>query len=467
MTSPSWVNARADSPKRRAVRPVPRSYAAMAAVGPWILAVLALLVISKLTTPVLGQNRVEEIRGIVIYAFMLSLTTSAPIALIATRILSDDLFRYALERCSSLVLGALILAASITAILSAIVFGIMLRTPFEIGIIGASLSILIALVWISAAFCAAIEDFAHIFASFAAGLACAVLGSVTLAYWTANSTFAELGLLPGISIIFFWLSLRLLATFPEEATSISSSIKLIARGLLYYRALALGALIGGAAIWIDKWILWLSPYGMVIAGGLVQAPLYDSPMFVAYIGVLPSLALLATTLQTTFFDHYKLYYESIEGHGTLAQIRSRQSAVLDTAVTMILRIMGLQAAISVIMILLSPRLIEIASLDFAQLSVLRFGILGALFQFVFVASNAVLLFFNQHGRFAWLQMLYVLLLVVATLATIQLGTEYLGLGYLVASVAAGIAAFIVLEKTLRELNYLTFIVANANRPPPP
>ena len=44
--------------------------------------------------------------------------------------------------------------------------------------------------------------------------------------------------------------------------------------------------------------------------GLVHAPLYDSAMFIAYLAIIPALALFVTHVETSFFEKYRAYYDS-------------------------------------------------------------------------------------------------------------------------------------------------------------
>jgi uncharacterized membrane protein len=52
---------------------------------------------------------------------------------------------------------------------------------------------------------------------------------------------------------------------------------------------------------------------------------------------------------------------------------------------------------------------------------------------------------------------------IGTAVTILLGQQTYGYGYLVASAISGLAALFVLEKTMQDLAYLTFVVSNAKK----
>jgi uncharacterized membrane protein len=62
--------------------------------------------------------------------------------------------------------------------------------------------------------------------------------------------------------------------------------------------------------------------------------------------------------------------------------------------------------------------------------------------------------------FLALQACFMLLNGVLTLALLPLGPNYLGLGFLAASVISALIAYIALARTLYRLDYLTFIANN-------
>ncbi len=88
------------------------------------------------------------------------------------------------------------------------------------------------------------------------------------------------------------------------------------------------------------------------------------------------------------------------------------------------------------------------------------GAIGAAFQFVFLACSSLLLFFARDRRYLCLQLLFLLLQAGSAVGTIVLGSEFYGLGYLVSCLVCGLLSFSVVESTIRDLEFLTFIVGN-------
>ena len=62
----------------------------------------------------------------------------------------------------------------------------------------------------------------------------------------------------GLAIIFFVLASRILVAFPEQGGSLVAQLAELASGLRQHWMLAAGSLLAIAAVWSDKWIMWLA-----------------------------------------------------------------------------------------------------------------------------------------------------------------------------------------------------------------
>jgi polysaccharide biosynthesis protein PelG len=119
-----------------------------------------------------------------------------------------------------------------------------------------------------------------------------------------------------------------------------------------------------------------------------------------------------------------------------------------------------QVGICAVLILSAPAIVEALNLQFRQIAILRFGGLGAVFQFIFIASTSMLLFFDRRRLYLGLQMLFFTLNLLLTGATIELSEDYYGIGYFLACLISSFVAFVLADRTFAHLNFLTFIGNN-------
>ena len=136
----------------------------------------------------------------------------------------------------------------------------------------------------------------------------------------------------GLGATLFGLLARIIATFPFAVTTIAAPARALGRAAIGYWPIALGGLFGAIGAWVDKWVVWLSPFGTQIENGLLHAPLYDSAMFVSYLVVVPAYAAFVIHLEVRFFRNYRLFYSSILEHATLAQIRAHGRRLRDETI---------------------------------------------------------------------------------------------------------------------------------------
>jgi polysaccharide biosynthesis protein PelG len=293
-------------------------------------------------------------------------------------------------------------------------------------------------------FCGAVRDYKGVTLSFLIGLIIALIGSVAAARFELGAPGMAAGFLIGLTITFFGLTSRVLRTFPHPVVDPLAGVRSILTGMREFWHLAVGTVLGTAGVWIDKVVFWLSPAGEATEAGLIHAPLYDSSMFISSLVIIPALAAFVMKLETEFFDRYQQYYATIKGHGTLPQIdRARQRLAAYTLDNLTL-ITVAQVGICGVLILAAPVIASALNLQFRQIAILRFGALGAVFQFIFIAGTAILLFFDRRRLYLYLQALFFFASAALTMLSIRLGED----------------SYALPASTFRNLNFLTFIGNN-------
>ncbi len=433
-------------------------HAAVIAAGPWMFTIVSLALITLIVQPVIGIETLSAFRIVVIYAFATSLVMTAPVTIVATRLLADTLWLKQFTQVRGLLFASYLLAvAAVVPVVLALIlyFDVPPRQALSL----LAMSSLVGLIWVALSFSGAVRDYMGVSLTFAVGLLAAVVGSVAAAVRGLGAGGMAWGFIAGLTIIFLGLTLRILATFPQPLIDPRASFKAMLEGLSRYRHLALGALFGTAGVWIDKWVFWFSPVGENI-GGLVHAPLYDSAMFIASLVIIPSLAAFVLKLETDFFDDYQHYFGTIKGHGTIRQIETARADMARTTLDNLVLITVSQAGLCAVILLLAPAIVEMLNLQFRQIAILRYGTLGAVFHFVLIAATSILVFFDRRRLFLALQTLFLVLNFALTTLTLSLGEDFYGVGYFLASLIVSALAYVWASRTFADLNYLTFIGNN-------
>jgi uncharacterized membrane protein len=436
------------------------AHASIVAAGPCLLSVLCIWLISATISELEGKATIAAFRALIIYSFALSFVITAPIALVSARLISDQLHDRDVAAVPGTMLAAFGFSAAVIVAAATALFGFALDLDAPASIAAIANCALIALVWVACLFCSLTRDYSVVTAFFAVGMLLAVV-AVTLGY-DARPDLATMlwGFNIGLGATLFGLLARIIATFPFAVRNISTPVRALARATVGYWPIALGGLFGAIGIWVDKWVVWFSPFGTQIQNGLLHAPLYDSAMFVSYLVVIPAYAAFIVHLEVKFFRNYRQFYSSILEHATLAQIRAHGRRLRDETLASLSGITVPQLVICALVAASAPAVIDALDMQFRQAGTLRLGVIGAAFQFLFVTCSSLTLYFDRRMVFLLLQTVFLVLNAALTWALLGLGPSYLGLGFLAASAVSALIAYLALARTLYRLDYLTFIANN-------
>jgi uncharacterized membrane protein len=433
------------------------SNATVVAAGPWIYTALAIAAVTEVTHPMVSRDALMDFTVILAHVFSLSLVVTAPVLMIGMRVLADDLYSDFHGDIRGLFVLSLLFASVLSAGIAATLFIFVWNTPAWIAAIGIAGTAVASMLWIALGFVGAMRQYGHVSFAFAAGL---VLGTIL----TALAALFELGIewmvatfLLGFLVIFVALSRRLLTIFEQPCLSLHPAAGKMLQRLRSDPELAVGALAGSAGIWMDKWVAWSSEFGLATVVGLRHAPLYDAPIFISNLTVVPALALFVTALETTFLRQYRGFTAAIDGHATLWSIERHASELKQATSRTLAGIIFLQGVMCMILFLAAPNIVERSGLQFQQVEILRNGTIAALFQYIFISSSALLVFFNATRLYALLQIIFLLTVSTVTLATTGFGARYLAIGYMAASVAVGIAALLPLFFVVNTITFRVFV----------
>ncbi|MFV0368449.1 MAG: exopolysaccharide Pel transporter PelG [Hyphomicrobiaceae bacterium] len=428
------------------------------AVGPWLFTMAALTLISVAASQTLSRAALADFRGIIIYAFALSLIAAAPVVLVTSRVLSDANFLGRRTAAQPVMIAGVLGSGLASAILAWFVGSVLFELQSAILLALMQCSSLSGIMWVYLAIASTMRDYKGISATFMVGLMIATGATLFAVFqWYASTAEMVFAFNIGLASIILSLALRELRCARCPNLDIATAIRELARYTRRYAWIASGAVLGAIAVWIDKWIIWAGPAGLELKSGLMHAPFYDSAAFLAYLTIIPSLARFVMALDGEYITAYRAYFSAIEGHATLDEIDRKGNALARLTSEIIESNFLQQAAICAVVVLTAPLIIEATNLQYAQVPVLRLCAIAVLFQFVFLVATSLLIFFERHREFFLLQVMFLVLSAACTMITVKIGPLSYGFGILIASVISGIVANAVLINVVRNINFYSFI----------
>ncbi len=439
-------------------------YSTWVTAGPWILTILVLFTIILLSD-VAGYQTIAEFRLIIIYNFAFSLAFTGPVFLVVTRYLADLVF-LANERNED---GSRSIDAVPGMLLGSLVVVFLLQFPivgwFYLWHVEMESSVrvaaivnyfLVACLWVVAVYLTALKAYNIISWTFLAGLSI----SIFLAALFANS-YSLAGMLMGFSVGLAFIMFALVAYVFSEYRSDARNLFGFLRYFKRYWELALAGLFYNLAIWVDKWIMWLwAPEREMIIPGMPSYSDYDAAMFLAYLSIIPGLAMFVISVETGFFLKYLRFYRDISEHVSFARIRKNLAAIVSSLGSGMRSMIVLQGCIVVVLLLLSPKLYELIGFSYTQIGMFRYGVLGAFFHVLLVMQFIILAYFDFRRLSMLLQLFFLVTNTLFTLISLNMGFPFYGAGYFASTLLTFVVTYYLSVRYIDDLPYRTFVLDN-------
>jgi len=424
--------------------------------GPWLLTVLALIAINVILVGAMPQRELELFRSIIVYNFSVSLVITGPVILVATRYLADRVFERRVDTAPALMVVATVLGTAPGLLLAVWFYFWICTIPVPLALLALANYAVISAIWVAGLFLSTLKAYVRVTLSFATGM----IGAVALTY-LVGAAYGPVGALAAFTGGLALTMLVLMATvLAEYRYPMRRPVGLLDAFRRHWE-LALSGLVYNLAIWIDKWVIWATvPNTSTVGGALVTMPLYDGAMFLAYLTIVPALAIFTVAIETRFFEDYQRFYRQIGDNATLGTIHDNHQSVVQSATDGLRAVMIIQIVISILVIFFAPAIVEAAGGASRQIGVFRFGVLGALFHVLMLFCGILLMYFDARKPALLLNLVFLATNAGFTWVTVDLGFAYLGYGYFAATLVSFAIGVVLLFTVLRQLPYFSFVRNN-------
>lgn len=430
-------------------------HSVFASSGQWLFTIIALGMFYYFTQSLNAYEVIDSFRGIILYNFALSLVICAPISITTTRYLSDCIYRQDLQDATSMLLGSLILTFVISTPFIILLYFYFVQFSTPIALAATVNFFVISGIWVTNIFLSALKYYSAITFTYLFGMIIAVVSGVLF-----SDRSSPLGLLVGFTAgLMFILVCTISLIFTEYPPSSGPIFKFFSYFKRYWQ-IALGGLVYNLAIWVDKWIMWFCPDALQLPNGMVMYPLYDSTMFFSYLSVIPVLAMFLLHQETTFYGYYCRYYSDIQEHSTYEHIYDNFLELWHQVSLLAKNIFLFQGCFAMLLVLVTPKILDLFRLDYLHVSIFRYGVIGAAFQ-VWGLFLIILLSYLDNRRDAlFIQCFFLISNTLFTLFFMKFGFPLYGFGYCLSSILTFLVGGLIVEKYLRELPYHTFVTNN-------
>ncbi len=430
-------------------------YAGVISSGPWVLSIVGMVLIGFFSFSVVSPNLLitqfqVTITNVIAYSLMLT----GFVQLAFTRFVADRLF----ERKEDLV------AANYNAVLLLITAvagtGSMLLAIFAFD--GESMlyrALLVATfvticdIWIATVFLSGIKQYREIVLLYLLGYGISVTGAYALMPWGLEGLLG--GFFLGQVLLFAGMHALIIRNFP---TPDGMRFEFFYKKLRYPTLMWIGFLYNFGA-WIDKLIFWyFPPTSSAVIGPFRASVIYDLPVFLAYLSIIPGMAVFLVRIETDFVEYYDGFYSAVREGGSLENIEKHRNGMVDTVRNGMFEIIKIQSIAILLLFVIGERLFDYLQMSDLYLPLLYVQTIAAGLQVLFLSILTVYFYLDKRVVVLGLCLLFVVGNATLTLASLYLGPVYYGYGFALSLLICVVAGFKALERTFNRLEYSTFML---------
>lgn len=422
--------------------------------GPWVLSIVGILLIGIISTEnFLTPTFVGQFQISVTYLMAVSLILTGPLQLMLTRFLSDRLYEKRDELVLPNLIGAIFIIVTVSGTLAAICLFYLFDESVLYRLLMLSGLVILSTIWIVVIVLSGLKAYRAILLAFLLGYGITVYVAMELTEFGLEGLL--FGFVLGHSILLFIL---LVVVFNAYSSNKLIAFDFFQRSKIF-PSLIITGLLYNLAIWADKFIFWFNPEtSAVIIAPLRGSDLYDLPIFLAYLSIIPGMAVFLLRMETDFVEHYTKFYDSINNGSSLNTIFQVYEEMIISIRRAFIEIFKVQGMTVVILLAIGDKLLAWVGISPFYRVLLNIDLVAVGVQVLLLAVLNLLFYFDYRKDALYLCLLFVISNIVFTLLSQYMGPMYYGYGFAVSVVLTTVVGMLMVSRKLNRLVYETFML---------
>lgn len=432
------------------------TYAGIIGSGPWILSILGVLIIGIMSVSVVvPQVLITQFQVTITHLMAMSLMLTGFLQLGFTRYIADRLFEKNVDAILPNFIGAIFITTLVSGIagmaLALFAFPKM-DAIFRILLIGNF--VVLCNIWIATIFLSGMKNYKAILVLYALGYSIAVGSAIVLRGSELNGLL--LGFLMGHFTLLVGMMILIIRSYPSNRFI---EFDFLGKKRMFISLIWTGFFFN-LGVWIDKYIFWYTPStGESVIGPFNASLIYDLPIFLAYLSIIPGMAVFLVRMETDFVEYYQKFYDAVRDGGTLNYIKEMRDEMVSTARQGIFEIIKIQSIAILILFVAAPAILKAFGISQYYISLLYVDLVGAGLQVVFLGVLNILFYLDKRIMAMVLTGLFAGLNLIFTLLSVYMGASWYGYGFAVSLLISVIVGLYWLDRKLTILEYETFMLA--------
>ncbi len=425
-------------------------FASIITSGPWILSIICLGLIGVLSGIFTPGEKFSSISITIVYTFAFSLILTGPVQFILTRYLADMEYLKKKEKMLSGLFSGLMLSTVIALSVSLPWYIFYGAGSLLFRGISVLLFVTICSIWTLMDFLSCSKNYTGIIASFFIGSGLAlVLAPVMGSFYGMEGSLA--GYTAGQLIILLSLLFFIIREFPFHGFFNRDFFRYIFR----FPFILFTGLFYNLGLWTDKLIGWYF-FGEKIFGNFKGYNLYDTPVFLAYLIIIPSLAYFLIQSETRFYLAHRKFFDSITGEplGNILEYKNNLIRILKKS---ILRLFIIQFTSSLTAFILAPLIGPWFGLHPGSITILRILFFAAGGQVMFLYIIIFLMYFDLSRFSFYLVFMFFVLNAAFNILFVRYPVFPMGTGYLLSVALSFSTGLLLLLASVSDIEYTIFM----------
>ncbi|MBP8182527.1 MAG: exopolysaccharide Pel transporter PelG [Rhodoferax sp.] len=432
------------------------AYAGIISSGPWVLSIIGIMFIGILSVgSIFPKEGISQFQVTVTYLFLISLIGTGLVQLSFTRFVADRIFekneQSILPNFNGLILVVIGLSIAIGIPFVAFLFPeqtVLYRLLFVTGLA------IMSAIWVATVFLTGLKHYHAIVLIFFLGYSSTLIMAVFF-----RAALGMEGLLLGFVLGHYLLLMGMIwLVYRNYHSEQFVAFDIWKKGAMYPTMMWTGFFFNLGA-WVDKLMFWYYPAtGQPVIGALNASVIYDFPIFLSYLSVIPGMAVFLVRIETDFVEYYIKFYDAVREGNTLDYITRMRNHMVYHIQRGLFDIAKIQGIAVLITFAAGGLLLDWIGISRLYLPLLYVDVVGAALQVVLLGVLNVLFYLDRRRVVLGLTILLPTLNITLTALTLKWGATWFGYGFAVSMLITVLIGVWILKKELDMLEYRTFML---------
>lgn len=428
-------------------------YAALISSGPLVLSITSLSLLGLSVAAFRGPN-LTLFFSAVTFIYSTSMILTGALQLVLVRCVADADYDRRRDRVWPLLARFMAVVIPVQLVFSGVLFSFFTDTSIVFKFSCVFLSVQVAMMWLLSGLLTAMKYYNRVVGSFLIGyFASLVFG------WAAFRWLGADWIMAGFGLGHFVLALLLLACIRRETPDArgTEGVRTVPEALAAYKMIALCGLAYNIGIWADKFLFWWFGDGRVQVNGMLFAmPLNDHAVYLGFLSIIPGMAVFLMKFETEFSTHYAAFFEDLIGKAPLETLEARREGMVTSLRQEVIQLVKYQGTFTLVLLVLADRIMPSLGLGALQTGVFQVVLLGSFLLLLFLTFLTVLFYLDERRPALICCATFAGLNISVTGASIYLGEQWYGVGFVVSTMAGLALSSWFAEKRLETLIFDTF-----------